>query len=278
MFPDFGKGIRMVFDHEGLVKLADAISKEREKVTISTDLGLTETELKLSDLHIDSSIILPILKKERGIFKLEDGRLRHLALFADGFYQLVATGEAPTVEIDGIQMHRTKEVKPFEDSRQKAATVVKKGDVVLDSCGGLGYTAIWALRLGAFKVDSCEPNENIRTLRCENPWSREFFDKRIRSHHILVQDFIATCEKGSYDCIIHDPPRFSLAGELYSAEFYQTMADILKQKGRLFHYTGNPYSHGRPRMFVEGIMKRLAEAGFKVKRMDEVLGVWGVKK
>ena len=139
----------MVFDHEGLIKLADAISNKRETITISSDLGLTESELRLSDLHIDSDIILPILKKERGIFKLEEGKLRHLALFDDGFYQLVATGEAPTVEIDGIQMHRTKEVKPFEDSRQKAATVVKKGDVVLDSCGGLGYTAIWSLRLGA---------------------------------------------------------------------------------------------------------------------------------
>lgn len=268
----------MVFDHEGLVKLADALSKERETITISTDLGLTETELNLSELHIDSSIILPILKKERGIFKLEDGKLRHLALFDNGFYQLVATGEAPTVEIDGIQMHRTKEVKPFEDSRQKAVTVVKKGDVVLDSCGGLGYTAIWSLRLGASKVDSCEPNESIRTLRRENPWSREFYDKRIRSHHIMAQDFIDTCERSSYDCIIHDPPRFSLAGELYSAEFYQKLADILKPKGRLFHYTGNPYSHGRPRMFIEGIMKRLTEAGFKVRRMDEVLGVSAVKR
>lgn len=268
----------MVFDHDGLVKLADAVSKERDKITISTDLGLTETEIDLRELRIDPKIILPILKKERGIFKLENGRLRHLAVFDDGYYQLVATGEAPTVEIDGIQMHRTKEVKPFEDARQKAETVVRKGDVVLDSCGGLGYTAIWAVRMGAAHVDSCEPNENIRNLRKENPWSQELYSDKIRIHEMTAQEFMQNCSDDRYDCIIHDPPRFSLAGELYSFEFYSRLAEIIKPKGRLFHYTGNPYSKGRPRNFVEGVIKRLAEAGFKTQRMDQVLGVRAVRR
>jgi len=26
----------------------------------------------------------------------------------------------------------------------------------------------------------------------------------------------------SFDCIFHDPPRFALAGELYSSEFYRS--------------------------------------------------------
>jgi predicted methyltransferase len=270
--------MQMIFDHESLVKLAEALEKHKERIKISPDLGLSEVEIDLSELEPLHEQLEPILKKDRGLFTLTEGRLKHLALYDEGFYQLVATGEAPTVEIDGIQMHRTKDIKPFEDARQKVKTVIKKGDAVLDTCGGLGYTAIWAVRMGALNVVSCEPNKNIRYLRGQNPWSDEFVGERIKSREIRVEEFLEDCEDEWFDCILHDPPRFSLAGELYSAEFYQRLADILRPKGRLFHYTGNPYSHGRPRMFIEGIMRRLTEAGFKVKRRDDVLGVVGVKR
>ncbi len=269
---------KMILDHEALVKLADAISKQRERVKISLDLGLSEKEIDLRGLRIPQNMILGILKKERAIYRLENGELKKLAVFDNGLYQLVATGEAPTVEIDGIQMHRTSVVKPFEDARQKAETVVQKGDRVLDTCGGLGYTSIWALRMGASVVDSCEPNENIRYLRSENPWSREFLDDRIRSHQMTAQEYLQNDLMGHYDCVIHDPPRFSLAGELYSGEFYERLSEVLKADGRLFHYTGNPYSRGRGRGFVDGVVKRLGKVGFKVNRREEVLGVTAVKK
>ena len=113
--------------------------------------------------------------------------------------------------------------------------------------------------MGALKVVSCEPNKNIRYLRGENPWSREFMGERIESRQMRAEEFLEDSPSESFDCILHDPPRFSLAGELYSAEFYTRLADVLKPKGRLFHYTGNPYSHGRTRMFVEGVMRRLSE-------------------
>lgn len=267
----------MIFDHEGLVRLADALEKRTKTLKISPDLGLSEIEIRLSEFKEVREQIELMLKKDRGLFALKGNQLKHLALYDEGFFQLVATGEAPTVEIDGIQMHRTKEIKPFEDARRKVEAVIRKGDMVLDTCGGLGYTAIWAVRMGALKVTSCEPNDNIRCLRGENPWSREFMGERIESLEMRVEQFLESCEDECFNCVLHDPPRFSLAGELYSAEFYQRLADILKAKGRLFHYTGNPYSHGRPRMFVEGVMRRLTESGFKVKRRDDVLGVVGVK-
>ena len=268
----------MVFDHDGLTRLAEALDSGRESIKISPDLGLTETEIQLFELKSLGDEIGRMLKKERGLFKLDKGKLKHLARFDDAFYQLVPTGEAPTAEINGIQMHRTKDVKPFEDARQKVETAIKKGDYVLDTCGGLGYTAIWAVKMGAMKVVSCEPIEAIRYLREENPWSREFSQEKIDSLDKRVEEFMDTCDQAVFDCIIHDPPRFSLAGELYSAEFYQRLADITKSGGRLFHYTGNPYSHGRPRLFVEGVMRRLSESGFKVKRRNDVLGVIGVKR
>ena len=40
--------------------------------------------------------------------------------------------------------------------------------------------------------------------------------------------------------ILHDPPRFGIAGELYSQSFYDQLARVLERKGRLFHYTGTP--------------------------------------
>ena len=266
----------MVFDHQALQIIQRALKAGQKSVVVSSDAGLTESEIDLGQLGVTLEQMEPILKKDRNLFKYEDGRFEKLAMFEDGFYQLVSTGEAPTIEIDGIQMHRTKEIKPFEDSRQKASTVIHKGDIVLDCCGGLGYTALWAIRLGAAQVYTSEPNPCVRALREHNPWSQELFDKRIFRQDVTAQDFIQVCEDNFFTCVIHDPPRFSLAGELYSQDFYDSLVRVLKPKGRLFHYTGNPYSKGRGRNFIEGIIKRLSQAGFKVTRRDDVLGVTGV--
>ena len=42
------------------------------------------------------------------------------------------------------------------------------------------------------------------------------------------------------DAVLHDPPRFGIAGELYSQSFYDQLARVLRPRGRLFHYTGTP--------------------------------------
>jgi spermidine synthase len=44
----------------------------------------------------------------------------------------------------------------------------------------------------------------------------------------------------SVDAILHDPPRFGIAGELYSQAFYDQLARVIRRGGRLFHYTGTP--------------------------------------
>ena len=184
----------MVFDHQALQIIQKALQEGGSTVTVSTDTGLTESEIDLNQLGVTLEQLKSILKKERNLFKYEDGRFEKLAMFDNGYYQLVSTGEAPTIEIDGIQMHRTKEIKPFEDSRQKADTVIQKGDIVLDCCGGLGYTALWSIRLGAAQVYSSEPNPCVRSLREQNPWSQELFDKRILRQDATAQQFIQVCE------------------------------------------------------------------------------------
>ena len=80
--------------------------------------------------------------------------------------------------------------------------------------------------------------------------------------------------KSSFDSVIHDPPRFSLAGELYSEEFYREIFRVLRRSGRLFHYTGNPHLLRKGSGFVDGVIRRLKSAGFRnVKKVDRLMGV-----
>ena len=62
--------------------------------------------------------------------------------------------------------------------------------------------------------------------------------------------------------IIHDPPMFNLAGDLYSGEFYRHLFRVLQPRGRLFHYIGDLESKSG-RVVTKGVMRRLEEAGFR---------------
>jgi hypothetical protein len=78
----------------------------------------------------------------------------------------------------------------------------------------------------------------------------------------------------SFDSVIHDPPRFSLAGELYSEEFYREIFRVLRRDGRLFHYTGNPHVVKKGSSFVDGVIHRLKAAGFRhVQKVGHLMGV-----
>jgi uncharacterized protein len=74
-------------------------------------------------------------------------------------------------------------------------------------------------------------------------------------------ELIVTFAGERFDRIMHDPPTFKLAGELYSATFYQELYRILKRGGRLFHYVGDPNSKASGNI-TKGVMRRLQEAGF----------------
>jgi predicted methyltransferase len=155
-----------------------------------------------------------------------------------------------------------------------AQQAVSKGDKVLDCCSGLGYAAIAAHRLGASEVLTIELSPQVMGLRAQNPWSKDLGNEGIVQRQGSSYELIRTMAASAFDSVIHDPPRFSLAGELYSEEFYKEIYRVLQRGGRLFHYTGNPHVIKTGSSFVDGVIRRLKAAGFKnVEKVEHLMGV-----
>ena len=170
------------------------------------------------------------------------------------------------MEIDGIQMHRS--------AGAFAAAVVRPSARVLDTCGGLGYTAIHALRLGAAEVRSFEVSEGVLYLRAINPWSQlEAGNERLRLEARDVFKGTVELEPASFDSVIHDPPRYALAPDLYSSAFYLRLRNLLRAGGELFHYTGDPNSRRRGSSTVRGVIERLRAVGFRTTTRPDLKGI-----
>jgi predicted methyltransferase len=164
-------------------------------------------------------------------------------------------------------------VSPYEDARTKVELVRPAGRVVLDTCGGLGYFAHWCVALGAREVRSFEKHADVLWLRSLNPWSPVAGDV-LRVTHGDVREALPLLADASVGAILHDPPRFGIAGELYSQAFYGELARVLERRGRLFHYTGTPNKLTTGRDVPAEVSKRLRAAGFDTEpRLDGVLAV-----
>lgn len=224
--------------------------------------------------RVEREIIERIARDEGSVYFVKDEKVYKAAIAGEHFYKLVPT-IPPTIEINGIRMHRTKGVNPLQDTRNKVNTVKpKEGETVLDTCMGLGYTAIEASKRGAYVI-TIEKDPNVIELARINPWSMELFTGgKIQVIQGDAFEVVKKFKDGSFDVVIHDPPRFSLAGHLYSEEFYRELFRVLKPGGRLFHYVGNPGKKYRRKDLQKGVMERLRRAGFMgVKRVEEALGV-----
>ena len=260
----------------------DAIAKGLLCVRISVDLNLSERDFSLSDqcLILDEDNRLSInklkriVKKTQRIYLCSEGDIVPLEDRSSGYYKLVPTAGAPLLEISGVKMHISKGTDPFVSASEMAQQVVRKGDKVLDCCSGLGYAAIAAHRLGASEVLSIELSREVMGLRAQNPWSNDLGQEGIVQRYGNSFELIGTMPATSFDSVIHDPPRFSLAGELYSEEFYREIFRVLRRDGRLFHYTGNPHVVKKGSSFIDGVIRRLKAAGFiRVKKVRHLMGV-----
>ena len=212
--------------------------------------------------------------RERTIYWWDGGAFQPAARYAGSLIKLVPTDwGAPTFEIDGIKMLPTARVSPYDDAVRKVALVAPPGKSILDTCGGLGYFAAACLAAGAREVRSFEKNPDVVWLRALNPWSPGA-DARLTLVAGDVVSEITQLPDASFEAALHDPPRFGIAGELYSAAFYAELARVLTRKARLFHYTGTPNKLTSGRDVPKEVAQRLQRAGFTTElRLDGVLAV-----
>jgi predicted methyltransferase len=203
--------------------------------------------------------------KDRTIYYWTGEAFAPVQRYAGSLVKLVPTRwGTPTFEIDGIKMLVSENVSSWEDARRKVALVEPRGKAVLDCCGGLGYFAAHCLEQGAREVRSYEKNPDVLWLRGFNPWSPA---TPVIHGDIAVE--IARLPDASFDAALHDPPRFGIAGELYSLSFYQEIFRVLRKGARLFHYTGAPNKVSRGRDLPAEVIKRLKAAGFAAERSGD---------
>ncbi len=212
--------------------------------------------------------------KDGTIYYWVDGAFQPVARYTTSLIKLVPTEWGPpTFQIDGIKMLPTAQVSPYADAERKVGLIQPRGKVILDTCGGLGYFAAWCLAGGARQVLSYEKNPDVIWLRSLNPWSPATGGALTLTEGDITGE-IATLPAASVDATLHDPPRFGIAGELYSQVFYDQLARVLKRKGRLFHYTGTPNKLTSGRDVPNEVTKRLRNAGFAAElNGDGVLAV-----
>lgn len=251
----------------------------RPTLDCSLDLERTASTVEIGDdAWTCGGRAYPYLEscKERTIYHWNGAAFEPVARYSTSLIKLVPTDWGPpTFEIDGIKMLPTAQVSPYEDARGKVELVQPRGKVVLDTCGGLGYFAAWCLEGGAARVLSFEKNPDVIWLRSLNPWSPPA-GQQIELTQGDIAAEIASLPDESVDAILHDPPRFGIAGELYSQVFYDQLARVIRRRGRLFHYTGAPNRLSRGRDLPSEVARRLALAGFTTQASGD--GVLAVKR
>ncbi len=269
-------GRRPLLTTDNLAQMVQALHGGAAHCSCSLDLGLTVSEVGVAATGFacaGSHYPWPDALKERTIYYWSGSGFEPAATYAGSLIKLVPTQwGAPTFEIDGIKMLPTAHESPFEDARRKVELVGVRRRRVLDTCGGLGYFAAWCQRLGAQYILSCEKNPQVLWLRELNPWSPAA-DAALEVLNVAIERHIATLADASFDVILHDPPRFGIAGELYARTFYEQLARVLKPGGTLFHYTGSPNKLTSGRDVAGEVLRRLQQCGFQGRRaLDGVLG------
>jgi len=271
----------MIFSHYQTRLLA--ANNTKTILQCSSDLGLSECQVIRSSIgwqfpngeQLSFAQIEKINNEPNSCFLLIKGEMQKAEGFSpltNRYYSLMPTSKAPTMLISGIPMHRIKGTTPEADTTQKIKALGKPFGRILDTATGLGYTAIQAAKT-ADQVVTIEFDPVVLKICRMNPWSEGLFTTtNIQQLVGDSGDLAPMFGDSTFSAIIHDPPMFNLAGHLYSQSLYDTFFRILKPKGRLFHYIGNPDSRigatiGR------GVVERLRKSGFSVTPQPRAFGV-----
>jgi uncharacterized protein len=278
----------IVLSHFQIQPLLKAYKQGTSLAVTSVDLNLASVEAQLTaegvvypnGEHLSWDDAHEIIEAENNCFTLKDGSITKVQVFSEfthRHYTLMPTASAPTMLISGIPMHRIKDTNPHDDTISKVKALAPVAGSVLDTATGLGYTAI-EMSKTAQDVTTIELDPAAQEIARANPWSHALFDnpkitQLIGDSFDQIEDF----EDHSFARVLHDPPTFALAGDLYSLDFYRQLFRVLKPKGRLFHYIGDLNSTSGARV-SKGALKRLQEAGFKrVERHNQAFGLLAYK-
>lgn len=256
----------------------DVILKQRsnEPFMLKVDFGLKEVKAlrALDKVIIDNSITISLSEKvkENFCYAVEDNKIWPIAFFSETtnrFYKLTPTNDWPTISIGSVPMHKLD--SPKNDTQSKV-NLLKPYGVTLDTCMGPGYSATMSAK-SAKKVITFEKDENVLEVAKLNPLSSGLFSKEANIE-VRMED-ISEAIKGfpdeCFDCILHDPPTFKLAPELFTKEFYSQLFRVLKKKGRLFHYTPL-YKISQGYDFPSKIKKNLQISKFTILEFSDKAG------
>jgi hypothetical protein len=278
----------IVLSHFQAAPLLAARRAGQPSAISSIDLTLTTSEVTLdvegvtfpSGERLAWASLEEIHANENACFLIEYTTAKPIRGFSEltsRYYSLYPTESAPTMLVGGFPMHRIKGSDPRRDTLSKIKTVAPLGGRVLDTTTGLGYTAIEAAQT-AEHVTTVELDPVAQEICRANPWSQRLFNNPKITQ--IIGDSFEVIERfadGEFSVIIHDPPTFSLAGELYSGEFYRQAYRVLRPKGKMFHYIGDPESKSGGRV-TQGVLRRLEAAGFtRLKPVPAAFGVVAYK-
>ena len=280
-------GAAPILTHREARALLDAVQRGRDSAIVSLDLGRSEATVSIADgairvggVPVSAATLAGIASAPNKCFRIVNGEARPMVVFSasTGWARtLWPTADAPTTVVAGFPMHRVQGTTPLRDSRAKVRALGRPRGRVLDTATGLGYTAVELAKTWR-QVDTVEIDPAALELARLNPWSQPLFERgNITLHEGDVAALAYTFETGAFAAVLHDPPTLSLAGALYAGAFYTELRRILKPRGRLFHYVGDPDSRAGART-TAGVLRRLAHAGFEnVRRHPRAFGVTAVR-
>ncbi len=261
------------------LRIADYIYKEikrgKKEIQVTLDLGRSISKLRVEgdslfnngqrcDIEDIRSIYLGVDDTE--LYAWINDFFFVLKFYSDKYYKLRNVKDlAPTLEINGIHMHRIKGISPWDDANFKVnALNITRKDKVLDICTGLGYTAIHAYYRSPAKLVTIEKDISVLRAAEFNPWSRDL--EKINIVLGDAREVLEELEKGYFNKVIHDPPTYSISEELYSLDFYKKLYDILPRSALLYHYVGYPYEVRGIRRIRGNVLSRLKQVGFEFLR------------
>ncbi len=279
---------RIILSHFQAQALLVAWERGMAEAHVSPVQGLSVNTVRLDEAGVCFSptefVVWDCVKSIAGslssCYLVENGAVRPIQFYSEAtqrLYSLYPTSGSPSMLVSGIPMHRIKDTDPHQDTLEKIRAIKPVVGQVLDTATGLGYTAIQAART-AEHVTTIELDPAVLQVCRLNPWSQGLFDNPKITQLIGDScDVVAEMEPGRFTRVIHDPPTFSLAGDLYSGEFYRELHRVMRGRAQLFHYVGDPQSKSG-RSITAGVIRRLEQTGFRqVRHAPRAFGVVATK-